>query len=222
MDRVVKRLYGKLYMGAELVPHYYVQFHNSENLEFVRCNEVAVSNAQKIAFDANFEADERRIGRSGRVGAVIHQKNSKKLQAATPLSALNCISGEKEDREDDEDAYESSFIHDSTPSIHSSSYSSDEPRTSKTAFKTTKTRKRVVLDSDDELSCEPSRSKIPPKARKQALSTKENLSTTASHLTESRRTSKYTPLIILGTNTNAMPLRSSSSSPEIPVVTLDE
>lgn len=33
MDRVVKQLYGKLYMGTQLVPHYYVQFKDKAEFE---------------------------------------------------------------------------------------------------------------------------------------------------------------------------------------------
>lgn len=35
MDRVVNKLYGKLYMGHKLVPHYYVQFKHSKDPEYV-------------------------------------------------------------------------------------------------------------------------------------------------------------------------------------------
>ncbi|KAH7714603.1 hypothetical protein AAVH_18050 [Aphelenchoides avenae] len=239
MDRVVKHLYGKLYMGPMRTPHYYVRYNDSENLEFVRCSDVSISNAQKIAFDVNFDKDERRAGCSS---TAARETNTKKPGPSKPLSALNFIAGESDERATgdrialqkkknlggaqwtDGDAYESSFIHDSTPTI-SSSTDSDEPCSSKSVVKTTKARKRVVFDSDDELSSKASPSKpSSSKQRKPASSKQAALVTIGAESTAPRstRASKYTPLVIIGATSHAAKDRSNASSPDIPVITLSE
>lgn len=142
-----------------------------------------------------------------------------------------------------EDAYDASFIHDSTPTIDSSS-DSDEPRSSASVVKTMKARKRVhdntpTVDSSsdsDGARALPATVKS-KKTRKRVVFDSDDESssepsapakdegTAAANNNGSRESnnaiSKYTPLIILGAGINAVETNGNASSPEIPVITLE-
>ncbi|KAH7720592.1 hypothetical protein AAVH_11923 [Aphelenchoides avenae] len=241
MDRVVKQLYGKLYMGTQLVPHYYVQFKDKAEFEYVPCSEVNISTAQKVAFDANFEKDERRAG------YAVRNKGTKKLNASKPLAVRNYFVADSsiEDAMDNQvamqqnktgaasqstttvveqgeqdDEYESSFINDSTPTFHSSSDS--EPTTSRAMIKPVLKRKRAFLERDDEMSSDSSPRKPTHSSSRKLTSRAAKLDTGVSKTRKgSTAPSKYTPLIILGASNDAYAKSSTASSPDIPVITLD-
>ncbi|KAH7729171.1 hypothetical protein AAVH_03548 [Aphelenchoides avenae] len=241
MDRVVKNLYGKLYMGPKRVPHYYVQFMDSEKLEYVRCSDTNVSTAQKVAFDVNFEQDERRAG------YAVQNSGTQKASMSKPFGVRNFVAGVGDEhtknynsamqqfdaghacesttpvqaQSEDDDKYDSSFIDDSTPQSltpTSRSSSDSEPTPTKASVKPAHKRNRVVLESDDELA-----SDSPP--RKASHSTSRKLTARKSARIEadsatsskgSTASTKNIPLIILSHNTRAVPARSNASSPEIP------
>ncbi|KAH7705350.1 hypothetical protein AAVH_27451 [Aphelenchoides avenae] len=85
-------------------------------------------------------------------------------------------------------------------------------------IKPTPKRKRACLESDDEPTSSGSACKPSQTTDLRIIKLEEDSATLRK---KSASSSKYTPLIILGANSNTVRARSNASSPEIPIIFLE-